>query len=68
MSCFLLADVFQNFKNQIINSFELDPTHYLFTSGYSCDAMLRFTGVSFKIISDVENYQLIECMIRGSIE
>ena len=49
-----------------MGSFELDPAHYLSTSGYSWDAMLRFTNFNLKLISDIEKYQLIESTIRGS--
>ena len=30
------------FTEESINSFELDPAHYLCTSGYTCDAMKIF--------------------------
>ena len=29
--------------------------------------MLRFTEVNLKLISDIEKYQFIECMISGDI-
>ena len=48
-----------------MGSFELDPAHYLSTSGYSWDVMLRFTNFNLKLISDIEKYQLIESTIRG---
>ena len=38
----LLVDVFENFRNRFINSFELDAIHYLSAPGYSWDVMLRF--------------------------
>ena len=50
-----------------INLFELDPTHYLSTPGYTWDAMLRFTDVNLKLISDIERYQFVESTIRGGI-
>ena len=42
----LLACVFKTFRKESINSFELDPAHYLSTPGCSWDAMLRFTDVT----------------------
>ena len=35
----LLTSVFETFRKESINSFELDFAHYLSTSGYSWDAM-----------------------------
>ena len=43
-----LADVSETFRKVSINSFELDPAHYLSTPGYSWDAVLRFTTVKLK--------------------
>ena len=42
-------------RNESMNSFELDPAHYLSTPGYSWYA-LRFTDVNLKSISDIEKY------------
>ena len=39
--------------NGPINSVELDPAHYLSTPGYSWDAVLMFTDVNLKLISDI---------------
>ena len=63
----LLAYMFESFKKVCINSFELDPAYYLSTPGYSWDAMLRFTDVNLKLISDIEKYQFFESTIRGGI-
>ena len=47
--------------------FELDPDHYLPNPGCSWDAMLRFTDVNLKLISDIGKYQFIESTMRGGI-
>ena len=44
----LLACVFETFRKDSINYFELDAAHYLSTPGYSWDAMLRFTDVNLR--------------------
>ena len=62
----LLAYMFESFRKVCINSFELDPAYYLSTPGYSWDAMLRFTDVNLKLISDIEKYQFFESTIRGA--
>ena len=63
MDLLLLAAVFEIFRIESINSFELDPAHYLSTPGYIWDAILRFTVVNLKLISDTEKCQFIETMI-----
>ena len=60
-----LTCVFETFRKESINSFELDPPFYLSTPGYSWDGMLRFTYVNLKLISDIEKYQLVESTIRN---
>ena len=49
----LLACVFGTLEKESIKSFELDSAHYVSTPGYSWDAMLRFTDVNSKLISDI---------------
>ena len=50
----LLACVFAIFRKESINSFELEPAHYVSTPAYSWDAMLRFTDINLKFISDID--------------
>ena len=42
----LLLDVPENFRTESINSFALDPVHYLSSLSYSWDVTLRFRDVS----------------------
>ena len=56
----LLACVFETFRKVSINYFQLDPAHWLSTPGFSWDAILRFTDVNFKLISDIEKYEFIK--------
>lgn len=58
----LLADVFEKTRNEYIISFELDRSHYLSTSGYGWDVMIKFTSVDLNLTSDVKKYQFIESM------
>ena len=51
--------VFETFRKESINSFELDHAHYLSTHGYSWDTMLRFTDVNWKLILDIEKCQFV---------
>ena len=62
-----LACVFETFRKESVNSFELDPAHYLSTPVYIWDVLLKFTDVNLKLISDIEKYQFIERTIRDGI-
>lgn len=55
MDVLLLCDVFEVFRIKYINSFELDPAHYVSTPGYSWDKMLKFIVFNWKLISDIES-------------
>ena len=41
----LLADVFENFRDKCIESYELDPAHFLSVPGLAWQACLKKTGV-----------------------
>ena len=53
------------FRKESINSFKLDTTDYLSTTDYTWNWVERLTCVRMKLISDAEEYQFIESMIRG---
>lgn len=60
--------VFEVFRIESINSFVLDPGHYLSTPGCNWDVILRFTVINFKLISDIRKHQSIESVIGGVFE
>ena len=60
-----LVCVFETFRKESIKSFELHPAHHLCTPGYSWCAMLKFTDISLKLISDIEKYQFIESILKN---
>ena len=61
----LLADVFEHFRNLAIESYGLDPLHYISLPSFGRDAMLKKTGVEIELISDVEVLNLFKAGIRG---
>ena len=63
----LLVCVFETFRKESINLFELNCAHYFSTPGYSWNPMLRFTDVTLELIADVGKYQFIEITIRTAI-
>ena len=63
----LLADVFENFREICLDIYGLNPAHYVSSPGLSWDAMLKMTGVSLDLISDVDMQNFIEKGMRGGI-
>ena len=45
----LLADVFENFRSNCIQSYSLDPVHYYTLPGFAWDACLKMTGVKLDV-------------------
>ena len=63
----LLADVFENFRKVSLQNYELDPCWYYTAPGLSCDAMLKTTGVTLELLTDINMAQMIEKGIRGGV-
>ncbi|XP_070153685.1 uncharacterized protein [Polyergus mexicanus] len=63
----LLADVFENFRNKCIESYGLDPAYYYTLSGYTWDAMLKHTNITFELLTDIDMVMFIERGIRGGL-
>ena len=55
------------YGKESINSFELDPAHYLSTPGYNWDAKLRFSDVNLKPSLHNESVNLLKTPLRGCI-
>lgn len=63
----LLADVFENFREQCLKAYGFDPAHYYTTPGFSWDAMLKYTGIKLKLLTDIDMVLFIERGIRGGL-
>ena len=48
---FLLADVFENFRNKCLEIYGLDPSHFLSAPGLAWQACLKKNKCKFKIIN-----------------
>ena len=63
----LLADIFQNFREQYLHTYGLDPAHYVSLPSSSWDSMLKMTGVRLDLLTDVDMLNFIEKGMRGGI-
>jgi hypothetical protein len=52
-----LADVFEYFRKTSINTYKLDPCHYVGTPSFGWDAMLLKTKVELDLMTDCDMYQ-----------
>ncbi|CAN7978838.1 unnamed protein product, partial [Ixodes persulcatus] len=67
LDCLLLADVFQNFRKWTLDTYELDPLHYVSLPALSLACALKQTGVKLELLDDVDAYLIIEAGLRGGI-
>ena len=57
---FLLADIFERFRQVCLNNYDLDPAHYSTAPGLAWDAALKYTKVKLETLHDIEMYQFLE--------
>ena len=67
MDVLLLADVFENFRNVAMNTYGLNPAHYLTTPSLTWDACLKYTNIELELITDPEIFLFFESGMRGGI-
>ena len=63
----LLSDIFENFRNNCIEIYELDPAHFLSAPGLAWQACLKRTGVKLKLLTDIDMLLMVEKGIRSGI-
>src|SRR3954447_13976451 len=64
---FLLADVFMNYTIMCLQDDGLDPTHYVSASGMFNDSLYKSSGVEIKLMTDMDEYLMVERGIRGGM-
>ena len=56
----LLADVFENFRKKSIETYHLDPAHFLSATGLALLACLQKTEVKLELLSNVDKLLMVE--------
>ena len=63
----LLADVFENFRNNIYSEHHLDPLHFITLPSLAWTSALKYTEVELGLITDPDMYLMVENNMRGGI-
>ncbi|KAL4123057.1 hypothetical protein QTP88_015289 [Uroleucon formosanum] len=63
----LLADVFENFRDLCMNTYNLDAAHYYTAPGLSFDAYLKYTKKKLELLTDYDMLLMFEKGIRGGL-
>ena len=57
---FLLADVFESFRNMCLDKYGLDPAHFLSEPGLAWQACLKKTKVELELLTDIDMLLMVE--------
>ena len=63
----LLADVFENFRNKLIEIYELDPAHFLSPPALAWKPCFKKREVKLELLTNVNILLMVEKGIRGGI-
>ena len=64
---FLLADVFENFRNMCLNEYGLDSAHFLSAPGLAWLECLKKTKVELELLTDIDMLLMVEKGTGGGI-
>ena len=65
--CLLLCDVFENFRSNCLQQYNIDPCHYFSAPHFTFDAFLRHSSLTLGLLSDINQYLFIIKGIRGGM-
>lgn len=63
----LLADVFENFRDICLKTYNLDAAFYYTAPGLSFDACLKYTSIKLDLLHDYDMLLMCEKGIRGGL-
>ena len=64
---FILADVFEKFRDVCMKVYQLDPADFYSASNFSWDAMLITPKVKIELFDDIDKLLFCEKAIRGGL-
>ena len=64
---FIIADLFEKFRNNSLKNYGLFPSHYLRALALSLDAMLNMIKVELELAPDPDMYIFFEKGTRGGV-
>ena len=64
---YMLADIFENFRNMCIKVYELDLAHFLSAPGLVWQACLKKTEVKLELLTDVDKLLMVEKGISHAV-
>ena len=65
--CLLLCDVFENFRSNCLQQYNIDPCYYFSGPHFTFDAFLRHSSLTLELLSDINQYLFIIKGIRGGM-
>ena len=63
----LLADAFENFRDKCIETYELDPAHFLSAPGLAWNVCLKKANVKLELLTNNDMILMFEKEIRGGM-
>ena len=63
----MLTDIFENFRNECLANFHIDPVNFVSTPSLSYHAMLLLSKVVFEPIPNLETYYFLQRAKRGGL-
>ena len=63
----MLADVFKNFRDKWIETYKLDPAHFVSAPVLAWQAYFKKTRVKLELLTDYDMLLMFEKGIRGGI-
>ena len=64
---YVLADIFENFRNTCIKLYQLDPAHFLSLPGLAWQVCFKKTNIKLELLTDYDMLLMVEEGIRGGI-
>ena len=61
----ILAQVFEEFRKESMDNFNMDPSHFISLPGFAYKAFLKQTEVNLEYITDVEMFDMLSTNLRG---